>query len=150
MVLRENSRRYNSFITFSENEGKSWNKPVELPAALTGDRHKLRYAPDGRIVAVFRDMAHDSPTRGDFVAWVGTYEDLEGRTEGQCRVRLKDNLWGPDQKIKNSDCGYPGFELLPNGTFVATTYGHWEAGRDPYILSFRFTLEEIDAKLPHS
>ncbi len=62
---------------------------------------------------------------------------VEGR-EGQYRVRLADNRHG-------WDCAYPGLELLPDGTFVATTYGHWSEGEEPYILSVRFTLEELDA-----
>ena len=61
---------------------------------------------------------------------------MNGR-EGQYRIRLKDN------KV-NGDCCYPGFEILPDGTFVATTYGHWVEGEEPYILSVRFTLKEID------
>ena len=46
---------------------------------------------------------------------------------------------------KGWDTCYPGLELLPDGTFVTTTYGHWEAGEQPYIVSVRFTLDEIDA-----
>jgi hypothetical protein len=89
-------------------------------------------------VVVFRDMCHDTPTKGDFVAWVGTYEDIAEGREGQYRVRLMDN--------QNSwDCGYPGLEVIPDGTFVATTYGHWTDGEEPYIVSVRFTLEELDA-----
>jgi hypothetical protein len=52
-------------------------------------------------------------------------------------VRLKDNT-------KGADCAYPGVEVLPDGTFVTTTYGHWEQGAEPYILSVRFTLEQLD------
>lgn len=148
MLLRENSRKYNSFIVFSNDEGITWSEPEELPASLTGDRHKLRYANDGRVVAVFRDTAHISETWGDFVAWVGTYENLKSRAEGQYRIRLKDNKHGPAEKIPSADCGYPGLELLPDGTFVATTYGHWDAGEQPYILSARFKLDEIDGMLP--
>ena len=36
--------------------------------------------------------------------------------------------------------------MLPDGTFVATTYGHWAEGQRPYIVSVRFTLDELDAK----
>ncbi|MHC4786025.1 MAG: hypothetical protein ACYTE6_08650 [Planctomycetota bacterium] len=43
------------------------------------------------------------------------------------------------------DCAYPGVEVLPDGTFVATTYGHWTPGAAPYIVSVRFSLGEIDA-----
>ncbi len=139
MLLRENSRKYNSFVTFSNDEGETWADPVELPASLTGDRHVGRYAPDGRLIFVFRDTTHVSPTKGDFVAWVGTYEDIVRGREGQYRVRLLDNK-------KDGDCGYPGLELLPDGTFIATTYGHWIEGEEPFIVSVRFTLEELDKR----
>ena len=136
-LLRENQRRCNSLYILSYDEGKIWTVPRELTASLTGDRHMPRYAPDGRLVVSFRDMAHESPTHGDWVAWVGTYQDIiEGR-EGQYRIRLMDNL-------VSSDCGYPGMELLPDGTFVATTYGHWVQGEKPFVMSVRFKLNEID------
>jgi hypothetical protein len=35
-------------------------------------------------------------------------------------------------------------EVLPDGTFVATTYGHWTEGEEPYIVSVRFKLAELD------
>ena len=141
-LLRENSRKLNSFVVFSDNDGENWSEPVELPGALTGDRHVARYAPDARLVIVFRDTTHESPTRGDFVAWVGTYEDIVEGREGQYRVRLLDNK-------KTADCGYAGLEVLPDGTFVATTYGHWVEGEEPYIVSVRFTLAELDRKSKH-
>jgi len=138
VLLRENSRRFNSFLILSNDEGRTWSAPREVAGALTGDRHVLRYAPDGRLFATFRDTALDTPTRGDWVGWVGTYDDLVNGREGQYRVRLMDNLnaW---------DCAYPGLELLPDGTFVATTYGQWEPASPPYIMSVRFTLAEVDA-----
>ncbi len=138
MLLRENSRKFNSFVTFSDDEGQTWSKPVEVPGALTGDRHTGRYAPDGRLVISFRDTTHESPTKGDWVAWVGTYEDIVAGREGQYRIRLMDNH-------KGADCAYPAVELLPDGNFVMTTYGHWKKGEMPYIVSVRFTLAEIDA-----
>ena len=139
LLLRENSRRFNSFAVFSDDDGETWSEPKELPGSLTGDRHVGRYAPDGRLVVVFRDTTHESPTQGDFVAWVGTYDDIATGREGQYRVRLLDNR-------KDWDCGYAGLEVLPDGTFAATTYGHWIEGEQPFIVSVRFRLEEIDAK----
>ena len=139
MLLRENSRQYNSFVTFSNDEGRTWSEPTELPAALTGDRHQGLYAPDGRLVISFRDTTHVSPTKGDWVAWIGTYEDVVEGRDGQYRVRLMDNHRG-------ADCSYPALELLPDGTIVATTYGHWVKGEQPFIVSVRFKIEEIDQK----
>jgi len=140
LLLRENSRRYHSFVVFSDDEGKHWSEPKELPLALTGDRHVARYAPDGRLVVSFRDTARGSPTWGDWVAWVGRYEDLLTGGVGEYRIRFKDNH-------HDADCAYPGLELLPDGTFVTVTYGHWTPGEAPYILAVRFRLDEVDRML---
>ncbi|MBX2873178.1 MAG: glycoside hydrolase [Saprospiraceae bacterium] len=166
VLLRENSRRMNSFIIFSNDEGKTWTTPRELPNSLTGDRHQAVYIPDGRLFISFRDNSPAlsryrqlkaackdcdegqlyekagpvSPTAGDWVGWVGTYQDLVEGREGQYRVRLKDNTRG-------SDCAYPALEILPDGTILATTYGHWESGASPYILHVRFKVSELDARL---
>jgi hypothetical protein len=45
---------------------------------------------------------------------------------------------------KATDCAYPGVEVLPDGTFITTTYGHWTDGESPYIVSVRFRLDELD------
>jgi hypothetical protein len=168
VLLRENSRRFNSQIIFSDDEGRTWSEPSPLPNSLNGDRHVIRYAPDGRLLIVFRDMSplsyrkdlnaiaegrkevnlskvasetgQGSPTEGDWVGWVGTYNDLKNGSEGQYRIRFKDN-------IHSWDCCYPGVELLPDGTFVTTTYGHWEKDKQPYIISIRFKLNELDKRL---
>jgi hypothetical protein len=141
MLLRENSRRWNSCVMFSNDEGRTWTTPRELPAALTGDRHAGRYAPDGRLFLSFRDTTRQSQTQGDWVGWVGRYDDIVAGREGQYRVRLMNNhhRW---------DCAYPGVEILPDGTLVVTTYGHWDQGEPPYVVSVRFTLAELDARLP--
>ena len=140
ILLRENSRRRNSFLMTSDDEAASWSAPRELPGALTGDRHVAVTLPDGRLFISFRDTTHDSPTKGDWVAWLGRYEDIVGGREGRCRIRLMDNH-------KGGDCGYPGVELLPDGTIVTTTYGHWEPGAEPFIVSVRLHPDEIDARL---
>lgn len=144
VLLRENSRTKNSHVIFSNDEAKTWSAPRELPAALTGDRHTGKYLADGRLFISFRDTTLESPTKGDWVAWVGTYEDIVNGREGQYRVRLMDNR-------KGSDCAYPGVEVLPDQTIVTTTYGHWTEGAEPYIVSVRLKLAELDeraAKLP--
>jgi hypothetical protein len=140
VLLRENRRVKESHIIFSSDEGKSWSAPRELPRALTGDRHTAKYTRDGRLFISFRDVAADSPTKGDWIAWVGQYSDLVDGKPGGYRVRLKDNhhKW---------DCAYPGVEVLPDGTIVTVTYGHWTPGEPPYILTVRLKLAELDKKL---
>lgn len=138
LLLRENSRVLNSFIIYSRDEGRTWSDPVELPGALTGDRHQVIALPEERYFISFRDTTHESPTQGDWVGWVGSWDDILHGREGQYRVRLKDNH-------HRGDCAYPALELLPDGTIVATTYGHWTEGESPWILSMRFTMDELDA-----
>lgn len=141
-LLRENTRRLHSLLVTSGDEGESWSEPAELPWSLTGDRHLARYADDGRLVVAFRDMAPDSPTKGSFVAWVGTYEDIINGREGQYRLKLL-HQYGDRQ----TDCGYPGLELLPDGTFVATTYVKYRPRPEKNsVVTVRFRLDEIDLK----
>ncbi len=137
MLLRENSRKFNSFISFSDDEGHTWSVPRQLPGALTGDRHQGVYTRDGRLFLTFRDTTLESPTRGDWVAWVGRYSDLTGGGEGQYRVRLMKNH-------KAADCCYPGVERLKDGAIVTTTYGHWTPGEQPWIALLRLNLAELD------
>ena len=140
VLLRENSRRHQSQIIFSDDEGKTWTQPKPVPQSLTGDRHTARYGPDGRLFISFRRRlpnGKDDQFINDWVGWVGTYDDLLRGRRGQYLVRLKRNF-------KGADCAYPGVEVLPDGTLVATTYGHWERGQQPYILSVRLKLDELD------
>lgn len=143
LLLRENRRVKNSHIMFSDDEGETWTIPKELPDTLTGDRHVAKYLPDGRLFISFRDVpcaGKTSATKGDWVAWVGTYDDLTSGRPGQYRIRLKKNY-------RAFDCAYPGVEVLPDGTIVTTTYGHWIAGEQPFILCVRFSIEMCDSKL---
>ncbi len=137
-LLRENTHKGNSLMMFSKDEGKTWTQPVDTPWGLTGDRHMGVYAPDGRLVIAFRDQALESPTKGHFVAWVGTYDDIRNKKPGQYRIKLL-------HAYKLGDCGYPGMELLPDGTIVATTYIKYHEGAEKHsVVSTRFKLEETD------
>ncbi|MCX8160756.1 MAG: glycoside hydrolase [Candidatus Saccharicenans sp.] len=139
-LLRENRRVANSQVIFSIDEGKTWSAPSSLPAALTGDRHVAKYLPDGRLLVVFRDMTEGSPTWGDWVGWIGRFEDLEKGTEGRFRVRFMDNH-------QDGDCGYAGLEILPDGTIVTVSYGHWVEGHPPFIVCVRISAKEL-GRLP--
>lgn len=142
VLLRENSRKKNSHVILSEDEGESWTQPRELDDALTGDRHQGVYTDDGRLFISFRDMGLNSPTRGDWVAWVGTYRQMLGEPDPDAdrpayRIRLMENH-------KGTDCAYPGVLRLPSGEIATTTYGHWTPQQQPYIVMLHLRLEELD------
>ena len=140
-LLRENTHKGYSLVMFSKDEGATWSTPKDTAWALTGDRHNGVQTKDGRMVIAFRDQAPESPTKGHFVAWVGTYDDIKQGKPGQYRVKL---LHG----FTLYDLGYPGVELLPDGTVVTTTYlKYWNDDRKHSLVSTRFTLAETDAKL---
>jgi hypothetical protein len=142
-LMRENTHTERSLMMFSSDEGESWTTPVNTCWGLTGDRHDGGLLDDGRLVIAFRDQAVNSPTRGHFVAWVGSYDDLKSGTPGQYRIKL---LHSHADRV--SDCGYPGIELLPDGTIVATTYVKYAPGKAQHsVVSVRFDLTETDALL---
>ena len=138
-LMRENTHKGRSLMMFSRDEGGSWSDPVDTPWGLSGDRHMGLYSVDGRLVIAFRDMAPESPTRGHFVAWVGSYEDIRNGRPGEYRVKLLHSYAG-------SDCGYPGMELLADGTIVATTYIKYRDDSCKHsVVSTRFNIRETDA-----
>lgn len=137
-LLRENKRNIALFMT-SDDEGKTWSAAKPLPPGLYGHRHKAAYLPDGRLVVCFRDTGAKSPTKANFVAWIGTYQDIVSGGEGDYRLKLL-------HSYKGGDCGYPGVEVLPDGTVVATTYIKYEPGEGTKhsVVSTRFHPVETD------
>ncbi|MCX6906919.1 MAG: FAD-dependent oxidoreductase [Verrucomicrobia bacterium] len=136
-LMRENNKSESLYMT-SDDEGATWSASKRLPAGLVGDRHMPHYAPDGRLVVCMRDKTKAFGTHGHFVAWVGRYEHIVAGREGQYRIKLFHSYAG-------SDCGYPGLELLPDGTLVATTYIKYRPGPEKQsVVSTRFKLEETD------
>ncbi len=121
-ILRDNAKNALSKLIFSRDEGQTWSAPENASWGITGHRHNGVCLKDGRWVIAFRDMAAKSPTGGDFVAWVGTYNDIKNKLPGQ-RIKLLNSFAG-------WDCGYAALALLPDETILATTYiKYWDDAR---------------------
>jgi len=136
-LIRENAKRVALFMT-TDDEGRTWSAAKPLPPGLFGDRHMPLTTPDGRLVIVMRDTGPGSPSSTHFIAWVGRYEDIASGRDGAYRIKLL-------RSYRGGDNGYPGLELLPDGTFVATTYIKYRAGPEKNsVVSTRFTLTETD------
>jgi hypothetical protein len=137
-MMRENIRTAGAHFMTSDDEGRTWSPFKPLPESLWGDRYMPHYAAGGRLVVCFRDTGTDKRTHNQFVAWVGTYDDIIQHREGQYKVGLL-------RSHAAGDCGYPGLELLPDGTFVATTYIKYREGAEKNsVVSTRFALAETD------
>ena len=148
-LIRENVHKGRSMMCFSRDEGETWTAPEDTSWGLTGDRHEGVQAPDGRWVIAFRDRAIGSSTYGQFVAWVGTYDDIRRARPGQFRVKLLHHYGSPKDGYgwANTDTGYPGMEVLPDGTIIATTYTkHWDDDRRHSVVSTRFKLGEVEKR----
>lgn len=168
LISRSNSKKINSLVSFSNDEGVTWSEPVELPAALNGERHKAEWTKDGRLFITFRSIergpkaeqnALESTTGGyiseGWVAWVGTYDDLKNGTQGQYRIKLA-HIYTKGQKVPEyyagSDTGYCGNVVLEDGTIVTSSYGKFSPdekinlGTDyrTYICSKRIRLTDTD------
>lgn len=136
MIIRDNNRDYNSWIMTSRNEGVTWDGLKQAPASVTMDRHKACYLPDGRLIIVGRDVAENSPCKGHFVAWVGTYDDLVEGNEGQYRIKML-------HSYKTTE--YPGLSVLDDGTVVAITSLPYREGENYSVVESRFNIAETDA-----
>ena len=145
VLLRENSRTHGSFLITSDDEGATWSEPRELPAALTGDRHVGRYAPDGRLFLTFRDNGvAASPTKGDWVGWVGTWEDL---VNGQRRAIPHP----PDGQHEGRRHGLPRPGAAARWDVCHDDVRPLDAeGEEPYIMSVRLRLDEIDGRAAYA
>ena len=101
--------------------------------------------PDGRWVVAFRDRALGSSTYGQYVAWVGTYDDLRNGRPGQYRIHLMKSWSGSQYGGWKGDTGYSGVELLPDGTILCTTYIKlFPDDRLQSVACTRFRISETD------
>ncbi len=173
LITRSNAKNINSLISFSQDEGVTWSAPVEVPAALNGERHKADYTPDGRLFITFRSIERGKKAQCNaplvttngwmsegWIAWVGTYEDLKQGNEGQYRIKLahvyRDEQVWPGYAA-HSDTGYCGNVVLEDGTIVTTNYGRFSplkkneslVGNKTYIVSKRVNLKDTDALLEY-
>lgn len=130
-LARSQSHNHLATMFYSEDEGKTWSKPVDLPGTLAGERHKIAIDPiSKRLVVTFREIQYDIDYQGklknwkagEWLAWVGSYEQLMNLDNGDYNIELaKDYAPSP----KSGDTGYAGNIALPDGTFVQISYGHW-------------------------
>ncbi len=172
LITRSNSKKINTMISFSQDEGKTWSEPVEAPASLNGERHKADYTSDGRLFITFRSIERGRKafrysklsTKAGWISegligWVGTYEDLKNGNEGQYRIKIA-HIYTDKQKkpeyYAEADTGYNGNVVLPDDTIVTCSYGKFSPKEKTvnsdellktYICSKRIRLQDTDKLL---
>ena len=100
-LARSQSHNNPATLIYSDDEGETWSKPMDLPGSLAGERHKIAYDPiSGRLLVTFREINYDLNgnnrfdggndwNAGDWVAWVGTYDQLINQEDGEYRIGLR-------------------------------------------------------------
>jgi len=165
LIARSNNKNYNSLLSFSQDEGKTWSAPVFAPSALNGERHKADYTSDGRLFITFRSIERCEEKikknsiekmknwySEGWVAWVGTYDDLKNGTEGQYRIKLAHTYLDKQTEpsiCANADTGYCGNVVLDDGTIVTSTYGQFGEKKNDgkyktYVASKRLKLSDVE------
>ena len=108
-LARSQSHNNPATLIYSDDEGETWSEPMDLPGSLAGERHKASYDPiSGRLVITFREIKYDLNGNnqfdgyndwicGDWVAWVGTYEDLMEQNDGEYHILLAED-WANNAK----------------------------------------------------
>lgn len=167
-LARSQSHNNPATMFYSDDEGETWSKPVDLPGSLAGERHKGMYDPTDptgqRLIVTFREIQYDKNNdgqfgggsdwkAGDWIAWVGTYDDLMNQNEGSYRILLCED-WA--NNTYSGDTGYSGLVVQPDGTFIIDSYGHWDKeysqSLSPYnvyndwcwIKQAKFKLSDLD------
>lgn len=167
-LARSQSHANPATMIYSDDEGETWSKPMDLPGSLAGERHKIMYDPTDptgqRMIVTFREIQYDREGNdntfgsdwmaGDWIAWVGTYDDIMNQNDGQYRILLCED-WAAN--AKSGDTGYTGMAVLSDGTFILDTYGHWDKewsqSLKPYnvyndqcwIKQAKFKLSDLDS-----
>lgn len=159
MLLRANKHNSNSYVTFSTDEGETWSAPQLLSIELTGDRHKAEYDPvSGKLVITYRsirwkNMNNQSAGTGvisyGWLTWIGDYEDLKAGDAGKGDMLVKMAHTYQSENVEltaDSDTGYAGVVVYPDGLFVMTSYGTFSppsVSDDTYIIAKRFTVADL-------
>lgn len=139
LITRSNSKKCNSLLSFSKDEGKTWSKPFEAPSALSGERHHAEWLQDGRLFITFRSIERDKEKlkinyekksmgwySEGWIAWVGSYDELKDGKEGDYRIKIAHtylNYQNEPSITANADTGYCGNVVLEDGTVVTSSYG---------------------------
>lgn len=122
-VMRENNHHnYPSYLSFSDDDGWSWSRPVEAP--FSGDRPFAGQLPDGRVLVTYRNQTG----RPGLHAWLGDIERESGYKVSRGGIGPAHGVAGPDAQRPGGFLRSAGARLdsgalwLENGPDTITRY----------------------------
>ena len=155
LLGRANARNSGSLACVSYDQGATWTEITQLPACLTGDRHKAEYDPTtGKWLISFRQVltgketifSSDRIMGAGWVAWTGDTQTLLNLALGNHDTGYGDALilLGREKDTSaNIDCGYSGTVCI-DGTFTLVSYGEFDkSATNPYIMAVTFRLSDL-------
>ncbi len=141
LLCSDQYKSANSWFMTTKDCGKTWSEPQQITNNLTLDGYNSRYSSDGRLVIVGRDDRSGSQSRYCTVAWVGKYDDIKKKLGGEYRICLQRSY----NACKNAySIGFPGLEILPDGSFIVTNTIATSLNRSFEVVSSIFSLAETD------
>ncbi|HSG81937.1 MAG TPA: sialidase family protein [Gemmatimonadota bacterium] len=133
--------RFQVFATRSTDGGLTWSEPWVVTEHPDADLCEpgLVVSPDGSRIALL--LRENSRTHESFVVFL----DDDGETWSAPR-ELPSSPINDRHTARYAPDGRLVVTFRSDGTLVTTTYGHWTRGEEPYVVSVRFRLEELDER----
>ena len=111
-IMRDNVHRgYPSYISFSKDQGRSWDRIQPLP--FSGDRPYALQLPDGRVLVTFRNQLGNTGTH----AWIGDLHHDLGYQPGGVHVRDEYTLSSEALHLAGGRAGVTKYVLMPPESF---------------------------------
>ena len=144
-VMREQSRAYNAMVITSDDEGQTWSECREAAAGVHRRSAQPRLCTRRSVGGCFprtpRSLARPNSTLSHGSALTKISSTVK---RGEYRVCCCFSIRATSRPKNTGDCGYAGLEVLPDGTFVATTYLIHKTGvSNTPVVSGRFNLAGV-------
>ncbi|AWX42674.1 Uncharacterised protein [Metamycoplasma cloacale] len=159
MLIRTEARNSNSYYAISNDYGETYSEPKELPNHITGDRHKVFFDKNNRILILYRKIDYYSNafniksrsylySHGPMMFIANNIDDIINDNHSGYLVKLGhtySNETGNIEYQANPDTGYFGGYINNQNKLVALTYGRFKSNdrNNTCIVAFNIDLNNL-------
>ncbi len=159
MLIRTEARNSNSYYAISNDNGKTFLEPKELPNHITGDRHKVFFTSDNKIVIFFRKIDYYQNfmnikskfymySHGLMMFIANDINDIINPEHHGYLVKLGHTYIknsGGINYLANPDTGYTGAYIDKNDKLVVISYGKFKKDdrKNTCIVAFHLDLKKV-------